>query len=88
MFVCEACGHVSAPNEMSRTWVTERRKRLYALLDKHGKRVGVSAGWEVVKEMRLCAGCHEEAIKADEYRRKQQDQRPEPPRGGEPAPMS
>ena len=82
MFTCEACGQASAPKEMSRTWVSEKRKRLYALLDKHGKRVGVSAGWEIVKEMRLCIGCHEEALRADEYRNQQED-RPVPDGGSE-----
>lgn len=80
MFTCEACGGMSAPKEMSRTWVSEKRKRLYALLDKHGKRIGTSVGWEIAREMRLCAGCHEEAVKADEYRT-QQEQRPEPDGG-------
>jgi hypothetical protein len=72
MFKCEACGGVSAPNEMSSVWVSRRRKRQYALLDKHGNRIGTSVGWEIVKEMRLCSGCHEEAVKADEYKTKQQ----------------
>lgn len=79
MFTCGACGQASAPKEISRSWISAKRKRLYALLDKYGKRVGVSVGWEIVKETRLCVGCHEDAVKADEYRN--QEDRPEPSGG-------
>ena len=73
MFKCQACGGVSAPKEQSRVWVADTRRKTYALLDKHGKRIGKSVGWEIVREVRLCAGCHEEAVRADEYRNKQEE---------------
>lgn len=75
MFTCEACGNVSAPKEQSRAWVSSTRRKTYALLDKHGKRIGKSVGWEIVREMRLCAGCHEEAVRADEYRQQQETEK-------------
>lgn len=63
MFVCQACGRVSEPGQTSRTWIARRRRRLYELLDKDGRRVGTTSGWEIAREMRLCTGCHEEAVR-------------------------
>lgn len=73
MFKCQACGNASASKEQSRVWVADTRRKTYALLDKHGKRIGKSVGWEIVREVRLCAGCHEEAVRADEYRNEQEE---------------
>jgi hypothetical protein len=68
LFVCETCGYKSAPKEQSWIWVTEKKEKFYALLDKKGNQVGTSKGWEIVKEKRLCSNCYKEAVKADEYR--------------------
>lgn len=73
MFKCQACGSASAPNERSRAWIGETRRKTYALLDKKGKRVGKSVGWEIVREMRLCASCYDEAVRADEYQKQQEE---------------
>lgn len=75
MFRCETCGKVSAPGEQSRSWLAKVRRRAYALLDKHGKRIGKSMGWEIVRETHLCAGCYEEATRADEYHKQQQQEK-------------
>jgi hypothetical protein len=65
MFICEACRQTSSPGETSRAWVSRRRRRLYELLDSEGGRVRVVSGWEIVRELRLCARCHEEAMRTD-----------------------
>lgn len=68
MYVCDACGGVSKPGEPRNTWVAQKRKRNYELLDKEGGRVGVISGWEIKREVKLCGGCFAEAEKAEEYR--------------------
>jgi len=68
MFICEACGNPSKPGESGRSWISERRKRSYELLDKRGERIGVVSGWEIKKEIRICSGCYAEALRAEEYR--------------------
>jgi hypothetical protein len=67
MFICNACGNVSKPKEPSNSWISEKRKKNYELLDKNGERVGVVTGWEIKKEIRLCSGCYSEARRAEEY---------------------
>lgn len=67
MFICEGCGQTSKPGQTSRAWVSQKKKRSYELLDKDGRRVRVVSGWEIVRELRLCARCHEEAVRTDEH---------------------
>jgi hypothetical protein len=66
MFKCQACKGTSAPGEQSRSYIANKRDRYYELLDKYGKRIGVRAGWEIEKEVKLCSACYEGIREQDE----------------------
>lgn len=67
MFICDGCGHTSRPGQESWAWVSRRRPMSYGLLDREGRRIGTSSGWEIVRELRLCENCYKEVIKNDEH---------------------
>jgi hypothetical protein len=61
MFKCDECGDVQKPQTHENKFVSKKRQRIYEekIVDKNGyTQFKHSKGWEIAKELRLCATCH------------------------------